>query len=414
MTGSRQPDRSDLPGDSAVTPTPTDERPERWPARLIPIERCAANPRNPRDGTGDLSDLESLGERQLQSCLAVTSEAYLKLWPEDAEAIGARAEVVVIAGNRRLRAARRYGRADLIVVVDDSLAVSRAKVMRAALDENTMRRDLDPIEEAKAVVAVVAQYDTAKDAGDAEGWSGTWMTQRKQLLNLQAEVQELVRARARDPHAYGIPIRDARRLGAIKGVARLSAAEQIALWMQMRLHDRARKVSDSAARRKAKDTSATSASTEFSAENREAAVAAGSERRPPGPATAASATDADGRSAAKPGRLAGVPATSPRRRDAAEGEKQSTRDRPDPVVTDPTAAAIQVPASRSGHRPALHGDPPPRHDVVPAHEAGVGTVDWSSPKSIAEQIIAHLTPAEIVDVGGFLLEYVDSLPHSAR
>lgn len=199
------------------------------PAMNIRTELCVANPRNPRDEVGDLEDLASIVERQLQSCLAVTRRAFLALWPEDEQFLDD-ARYVIVNGNRRLAAAVKYGRPDLIVVVDDGVASSKATLLRAALDENLSRRDFDPIEEAKAVMAVVAQYETAKEAGEAQQWTGAWISQRKSLLKLAPEVQAMVRAKARG--GEGIPIRDARWLGSRKGVEELTAEQQLALLRQ--------------------------------------------------------------------------------------------------------------------------------------------------------------------------------------
>ena len=196
------------------------------PARLIATTHCLQNPRNPRDDLRDLSDLKSIKERQLQSCLAITPAAYLRLWPEDRERLGAGSDdVVIINGNRRQAAATKYGRDELLVVVDDGIARSRTSVLRAAYDENTNRADFDPIEEAKAVIEIVGQYGTAKEAAEAEGWSQPWISHRKNLLKLHPELQQEVRARARGS-ADGISINVARRLGAVKGISDMDLAGQ--------------------------------------------------------------------------------------------------------------------------------------------------------------------------------------------
>lgn len=191
------------------------------PARWIPTANCLPNPRNPRDELGDLSDLASIKDRQLQSCLAVTPAAYLRLWPEDRQVLGAGPDdVIVVNGNRRRAAAQLYGREKLLVVVDDAVAESKATLLRAALDENMARKDFDPIEEANAVLLIVAQYPTAKEAAEAEGWSQSWISHRKNLLKLHPELQRQVRAKACGEE--GISINVARRLGSVKGIEEMS------------------------------------------------------------------------------------------------------------------------------------------------------------------------------------------------
>ncbi|MFF2146378.1 ParB/RepB/Spo0J family partition protein [Kitasatospora sp. NPDC058190] len=208
-----------------VVDAPGVENANDTPARWVPTANCLPNPRNPRDELGDLSDLASIKDRQLQSCLAVTPAAYLRLWPEDRQALGAGAQdVVIVNGNRRRAAAQLYGREQLLVVVDDSVAESKATLLRAALDENMARKDFDPIEEANAVLLIVAQYPTAKEAAEAEGWSQSWISHRKNLLKLHPELQRQVRAKARGEE--GVSINVARRLGSVKGIEEMSLAEQ--------------------------------------------------------------------------------------------------------------------------------------------------------------------------------------------
>ncbi|MEW1551467.1 ParB/RepB/Spo0J family partition protein [Streptomyces tsukubensis] len=195
------------------------------PARWIATELCLPNPRNPRDDVGDLSSLASIKERQLQSCLAITPDAYLRLWPEDRDALNAGPDhVVIINGNRRRAAAELYGRPELLVVVDDDIASSRAAVLRAAYDENTARQDFDPVEEAKAVAEIVSQYGTAKEAAEAQGWSQTWISHRKNLLKLHPDLQREVRSKARGEE--GMSINVARRLGSVKGIHAMGLPEQ--------------------------------------------------------------------------------------------------------------------------------------------------------------------------------------------
>ncbi|MFH8385473.1 ParB N-terminal domain-containing protein [Kitasatospora sp. NPDC018058] len=231
----------------------TKESAKDSPARWVPTANCLPNPRNPRDELGDLSDLASIKDRQLQSCLAVTPAAYLRLWPEDRQTLGAGAkDVVIVNGNRRRAAAQLYGREQLLVVVDDSVAESKATLLRAALDENMARKDFDPIEEANAVLLIVAQYPTAKEAAEAEGWSQSWISHRKNLLKLHPELQRQVRAKARGEE--GVSINVARRLGSVKGIEEMSLAEQTSELEQLLQADADAVAAKRAARVEAKAT----------------------------------------------------------------------------------------------------------------------------------------------------------------
>ncbi|MEU4932076.1 hypothetical protein AB0G54_37175 [Streptomyces yokosukanensis] len=227
--------------------------------RWMPLAECALNPRNPRDNglPDDLSDLEGIAERQLQSCLAITVGAYLHLWPADRQHFDAEANVVIINGNRRRRAAGKYGRSNLYVVTDDTIATSRADVMRAAYDENTKRRDFDPIEEALAVVGIVAEYETAKEAAAAQGWSQPWISHRKNLLKIHPVLQEEVRARARGEE--GLSINVARRLGSVKGISDMGLGEQRQALAELLRADTAASQERKAVRRRAREESDTPA-----------------------------------------------------------------------------------------------------------------------------------------------------------
>ncbi|MEU8779928.1 hypothetical protein [Streptomyces sp. NPDC048606] len=134
------------------------------------------------------------------------------------------ATLVIINGNRRLAAARQFGRSDLLVVTDDSIATRPAAVLRAAHDENTARRDLNPIEEARSVLSIVATYPHAKAAAAAEGWSAPWITHRKNMLKIHSELQAEVISRAQG--GEGLTIRLARQLGALPGVEEMTVEQQ--------------------------------------------------------------------------------------------------------------------------------------------------------------------------------------------
>ncbi|MFE7347543.1 ParB/RepB/Spo0J family partition protein [Streptomyces fimicarius] len=182
----------------------------------VALALLVANPRNPREGLGDLEDLRSIVKRQLQPCLVVTAKGYLALWPEDAGRVGD-AQYVVVSGCRRLAAAHKYGRSDLLIVHDESVAVSRGELLGAAVEENIGRQDFDIIEEAKAVDAVVAEYASSREAAKDRGWTHGWVSQRRALLKLSPEMQAKLRA-------GDLAVRDARRL------ARVPAAEQVSTW----------------------------------------------------------------------------------------------------------------------------------------------------------------------------------------
>lgn len=181
----------------------------------IALADLAENPRNPREVV-DVDDLESIKEMQLQPALGVSRSAYLKLWPEDEPGLEA-AKVVVVMGNRRLRACATYGRPTLDVVVKDEVASSRATFRAAALRENVERENLDVIEEAKAVDRLIDDAGSAMKAAEELGKTAAWVSQRRALLKLTPELQQKLRAGE-------LAIRVARNL------AQVPMEQQVARW----------------------------------------------------------------------------------------------------------------------------------------------------------------------------------------
>lgn len=159
----------------------------------VPLDRLAPNPRNPRDSVGSLDDLASIKDRQLQPATAISRAAHLRLWPDDEPQLGD-AKYVVVMGNRRLAAAHEYGRPGLDIVIRDSLASTSAEVIRTAVIENIGRRDLDVIEEARAVQLLVEETGKSADAAALLGKTKGWVSQRLALLKLDPQIQQSLRA----------------------------------------------------------------------------------------------------------------------------------------------------------------------------------------------------------------------------
>ncbi|MER7767061.1 ParB N-terminal domain-containing protein [Kitasatospora sp. NPDC096140] len=368
------------------------------PARWIPTANCLPNPRNPRDELGDLSDLASIKDRQLQSCLAVTPAAYLLLWPEDRQVLGAGPQdVVIVNGNRRRAAAQLYGREQLLVVVDDSVAESKATLLRAALDENMARKDFDPIEEANAVLLIVAQYPTAKEAAEAEGWSQSWISHRKNLLKLHPELQRQVRAKARGEE--GVSINVARRLGSVKGIEEMSLAGQTAELDQLLQADADAVALKRAARLEAK-AGVKAAPAGVPAPQPAAAPAPAAEpvaETVTAPAAIAAPTPAP--AAAEP---VSRPAAESAPSAAAPAPTTPAAPRPEPAApAAPKAApsASAEPASGTDRFSAENSDPVPMPEqrekpAVAAPQADLDGVDWHNVEELADAICRTLSADE--------------------
>ncbi|MET8628665.1 ParB N-terminal domain-containing protein [Kitasatospora sp. NPDC004669] len=340
------------------------------PARWVPTANCLPNPRNPRDELGDLSDLASIKDRQLQSCLAVTPAAYLRLWPEDRQTLGAGAQdLVIVNGNRRRAAAQLYGREQLLVVVDDSVAESKATLLRAALDENMARKDFDPIEEANAVLLIVAQYPTAKEAAEAEGWSQSWISHRKNLLKLHPELQRQVRAKARGEE--GVSINVARRLGSVKGIEGMSLAEQTSELEHLLQAD-----ADAVAAKRA-------ARVEAKAEAKAPAAAPA-----PQPATVQQPAAPAARPAAEP---VPSPTEPPAPAAASEPAPRSPLPSSEPA---PSADRFSAENSEPLPMPEQRAVAPSDEQPTAAPQVELGSVDWHNVEELADAICRTLSADE--------------------
>jgi len=96
----------------------------------------------------------------------------------------------IIAGERRWRAAKIAGLADVPVLVRD---VPDSSALAMALIENIQREDLNPLEEANGVQRLITEFKlTHQEAAEAIGRSRAATTNLLRLLNLQKSVQELL------------------------------------------------------------------------------------------------------------------------------------------------------------------------------------------------------------------------------
>jgi ParB family chromosome partitioning protein len=99
----------------------------------------------------------------------------------------------LIAGERRLRAAKAAGLATVPIVLRDS---EDADLLREALIENIHREDLNPIEQAEAFRQLLEELGLKQDElAERVGVSRSHIANTIRLLQLPPEVQQLVAAR---------------------------------------------------------------------------------------------------------------------------------------------------------------------------------------------------------------------------
>lgn len=199
-----------------------DTRPDAASHVRAAPETIAPTPLNTRQNFGSPEELTQLGEsmrvRQLQAVVVVPQADYLKIFPEHADDVR-RADYVLVSGERRWRAARMTGLTVIEASVRPQLAASRADFIDAMVAENLYRQNLDPIEEAEAVEAMVRECGTAVAAAEKFKRHETWVSQRRALLKLAPHLQDLVRSGE-------LPVRHAR------SIASLPKEDQEAAWLE--------------------------------------------------------------------------------------------------------------------------------------------------------------------------------------
>jgi ParB family transcriptional regulator, chromosome partitioning protein len=99
----------------------------------------------------------------------------------------------IIAGERRWRAAQMAGLADIPAVIRD---VPDEAAVAMALIENIQREDLNPLEEARALLRLIEEFGlTHQAAAEAVGRSRAAVSNLVRLMDLADEVKEMLETR---------------------------------------------------------------------------------------------------------------------------------------------------------------------------------------------------------------------------
>ena len=147
---------------------------------IVPIARLKPNPDQPRK-TFPAGSIDELAESIRKHGL---------LQPIIAEPVGEN-EYVIIAGERRFRAASRAGLEEVPVIVR---TVSSEKRLQLSLIENIQREDLNPMEEARAYHSLMELAgSTQEQVAEAVGKNRSTVANALRLLRLPEEMQEAVR-----------------------------------------------------------------------------------------------------------------------------------------------------------------------------------------------------------------------------
>jgi ParB family transcriptional regulator, chromosome partitioning protein len=145
--------------------------------RMVGIDQIDANPNQPRQVMGDLSELmASIAEKGIIEPLVVRQR-------------GSRFQI--IAGERRYQAAVQVGLREIPIVIRE---VDDNEIIEIALIENIQRKDLTPFEEAEALHSLATRCNyTHEDMARRLGKSRTAVTESLSLNSIPEEVKNLCR-----------------------------------------------------------------------------------------------------------------------------------------------------------------------------------------------------------------------------
>ena len=165
----------------------------------IGLDRIKPNPYQPRESFDDAETEE----------LAASIRSKGVLQPVLVRRKGTGYEL--IAGERRMRAARRAGLSSVPAIVRD---VADRELLEIALIENEQRVDLNPIESARSYERMIGEFQLSQtELADVLGRDRSTVSNLLRLLRLPEKVQKLVQERALSMgHARALAgIEDAKR-----------------------------------------------------------------------------------------------------------------------------------------------------------------------------------------------------------
>ena len=151
---------------------------EQGAVTKLPLQKVEPNPNQPR---------KQFDEEQLQALADSIAEHGL-LQPLAVRDMGDYYQI--IAGERRWRACRLAGIAEVPVVV---IEADERKVMELAMVENLQRQDLNPMEEAEGYYTLIHEFGLSQEqAAEKVGKSRPAVANALRLLGLTEELKEMV------------------------------------------------------------------------------------------------------------------------------------------------------------------------------------------------------------------------------
>jgi len=155
----------------------------------IETDKIKPNPLQPR---------KQFNQKELKE-LANSIEKYGILQPLIAKKIekdvpsGQKVEYQLIAGERRLRAAKMIGLKEVPVIIQE---IEKEEELPISLVENLQREDLNPLEKAKAFKRLIEEYHlTQREVGKMVGKSREAIANNLRLLDLPEEIKNGIEKR---------------------------------------------------------------------------------------------------------------------------------------------------------------------------------------------------------------------------
>src|SRR6266480_47531 len=147
--------------------------------RMIALDKIDPNPEQPRVDFGDLTELTaSIAEKGVLEPLLVKPSRSTGRW-------------MIIAGERRYRAARAAGLAEVPCVEMD---IDAGGVAEIALIENMQRKDLTPWEEADGLRALCERFGyTHEDVARKVGKSRSTVTEALSIASIPEPIRKICR-----------------------------------------------------------------------------------------------------------------------------------------------------------------------------------------------------------------------------
>lgn len=167
-------------GLQALIPTDPEESATSLKARMVPLDRLAPNPYQPRR-TFDQASLAELAESFKRN--GIMQPLVIR---QDGSGF------TIIAGERRYRAARLAGLREVPAMLMNN--VDEVRMLELALIENLQREDLNPLETADAYHNLIDKCGlTQGQLADRVGKSRTAVTNLLRLLGLPETIKQMIR-----------------------------------------------------------------------------------------------------------------------------------------------------------------------------------------------------------------------------